>query len=77
MVQSMEKQGLHVDAESRHILVVPNDQPDKAAETINNYFEHAIPWQIDISHRVADYAAYMQKNEEVILSAIENTELSK
>ena len=70
IVQSMEKQGLHIDAESRHILVVPNDQPDRAAKTIADYFERPVSEKIDTSHREADYAAYMQKNEEAILSVL-------
>jgi len=71
LVQSLKKQNLHVDAESRHVLVVPNDQPDTAAETIINYFARSIPEQTDISQREADYTAYIQQNESAILSVIE------
>lgn len=68
IVQIMEKQGLHVDAASRQILVVPNDQPDRAAKTIADYFERSVPEQIDIGRRECDYADYVRKNEETILS---------
>jgi hypothetical protein len=44
---------------------------DTAAETIINYFARSIPEKIDVSHREADYAAYINQNEEVILSVIE------
>lgn len=71
MVQSLRKHGLHIDAESRHILVIPNDQPDQAAEAITNYFERPVMEQIKIKGREFDYAAYIQKNEETILSVIE------
>jgi len=52
-------------------LVVPSDEPDTAAEAIINYFARSVPEQIDISNREADYAAYINRNEEVILSVIE------
>ncbi|MBU4372629.1 MAG: glycosyltransferase [Proteobacteria bacterium] len=71
MVQSLKKQDLHIDAESRNILVVPSDESDAAAEMIINYFARSIPEQIDVSQREADYAAYINRNEEVILSVIE------
>lgn len=72
MVQSLKKQDFHIDAESRNILVVPRDEPDSAAETIINYFARSIPEQTDISQREVDYAAYIQQNEEAILSVIDN-----
>lgn len=71
MVQSLKKQDLHIDAESRHILIVPSDEPGTAAERVINYFVRSIPEQIDVSHREADYAAYINRNEEAILSVIE------
>jgi len=67
MVQSLEEYDIHIDAESRHILVIPNDEPDTAAETITNYFERSVPGKIDISHRTFDYTTYIQRNEEAIL----------
>ena len=70
MVQSLKKQDLHIDAESRNILVVPSDEPDIVAERIINYFARSVPEQIDVSQREADYAAYINRNEEVILSVI-------
>jgi glycosyltransferase involved in cell wall biosynthesis len=71
MVQSLKKQDLHVDAESRHILVVPSDEPGTAAERIIDYFARSVPEQIDISNREVDYAAYINRNEDAILSVIE------
>ncbi|MEK6777011.1 MAG: glycosyltransferase [bacterium] len=71
MFQSLKKQVLHIDAESRNILVVPSDEPDTAAETIINYFTRLIPEQIDVSYREADYAGYIQQNEDAILSVID------
>jgi len=71
MVQSLMKQDLHIDAESRNILVVPSDEPGTVAERVINYFVRSIPEQIDVSHREADYAAYIDRNEEAILSVIE------
>ena len=70
MVQSLKKYDFHIDAESRHVLVVPSDEPGTAAERIIDYFARSSPAQVDISHREADYAAYIQQNEEAILSAI-------
>lgn len=71
MVQILKKNDFHINAESRNFLVVPGDEPETAAERIINYFAQSIPEQIDISHRKADYAAYIQQNEEAILSVIE------
>lgn len=71
MVQSLMKQDLHIDAESRHVLIVPSDDPDTAAERIINYFDGSVPEQIDVSQREADYASYIQQNEGAILSVIE------
>ena len=71
MVQSLKKQDLHVDAESRKILVVPSDEPGTAAETIINYFERSMPKKIGVNDREADYVAYINRNEEAILSVID------
>lgn len=68
MVHGLKEQGLHIGAESQHVLVIPSDEPDTSAETITNYFERSVPEQIDISYRETDCAAYMNQNEEVILS---------
>ena len=70
MIQNLKKKGLNVDAESRHVLIVPNDQPDKAAKAISDYFEKPVPRQIDIKQKETEYAAYIHKNEEMILSVI-------
>lgn len=71
MVQSLMKQDLHIDAESRHVLVVPSDEPGTAAEKIIDYFDRSVPEQIDVSYREANYAAYIGQNEEAVLSVIE------
>jgi glycosyltransferase involved in cell wall biosynthesis len=71
MVQSLMKQDLHIDAESPHVLIVPSGEPDMAAERIMDFFARSSPAQVDTSQREADYAAYIQQNEEAILSAIE------
>jgi glycosyltransferase involved in cell wall biosynthesis len=71
MVQSLKKYDFHIDAESRHVLVVPSDEPGTAAERIIDYFSRSSPAQVDTSHRKSDYMAYIQQNEEAILSAIE------
>lgn len=71
MVQSLMKQDLHIDAESRYVLIVPSDDPGTTAERIINYFDGSVPEQIDVSYREADYTAYLNQNEETILSVIE------
>ncbi|HRR41801.1 MAG TPA: glycosyltransferase [Syntrophales bacterium] len=70
MVQSLNDQGLHIDPESRHVLAIPNDDPDAAAGTIIDHFTHAVPGEVDTSHREVDYAAYIRQNEDAILSVI-------
>jgi len=70
LVQSLKKQDLHVDAESRHVLVVPSDEPGTAAERIIDYFARSMPKKIGVSDRKADYVAYINQNEEAILTVI-------
>ena len=72
MTQYLKKQGLHVDDESRHILVIPNDPPDKAAKAITDYFERTVPEITNIGRSECDYATYIQENEAAILSVIKN-----
>jgi glycosyltransferase involved in cell wall biosynthesis len=70
MIQGLREHGLFIDSESRNVLVIQDDDPDKAAETITNYFKQPVPEQVEISQREFDYTAYIQKNEETILSVI-------
>ncbi len=70
MAQILKEYDLHINADSHHVLVIPSDQPDKAAKIIIDYFEHDVPEPMDISHREYDYEAYIQNNEEAILSVI-------
>ena len=70
LIQGLREHGLCVDSESRHVLVIQDDHPDKAAEIITNYFKRPVPEQVEIGQREFNYTAYIQKNEETILSVI-------
>jgi hypothetical protein len=72
MAQTLKEYDLHINADSRHVLVIPVDQPDKAAKIIINYFEHGVPEPLHIGQREYDHAAYIQKNEDTILSVIKS-----
>jgi len=69
-IQKFVEHKLHVDAESHKIIVIPENHPNKAAEEICKYFDSCLPNEIMKPHRELDYKAYIQKNEDVIGSAI-------
>jgi len=72
MVQSLKNQGLHIDTESRHVLVVPSDEPDAVAKTIIDYYNRAVQQQADVRHKEADHEAYIRQNEDAIFSVMEH-----
>ena len=67
MAQSLKDHGLHIDADSSNLLVIPNDRPNEAAEKITQHFDQAILAQSGTDHREVDFATYIELNEKVLL----------
>jgi len=66
--QSLIAEGLIEEADLSHILVITSDEPGKAAERIIDHFTRSVPGMVDAGQRNAAYAAYLNRNEEAILS---------
>lgn len=66
--QSLIAEGLIEEADLSHILVITSDESGKAAERIIDHFTRSVPGMVGAGQRNAAYAAYLNRNEEAILS---------
>lgn len=66
IAQGLKEHGLHIDAESSNLLVIPNDRPDEAAEKIIHHFDRSIRGEIAVDSREIDFATYLAMNEETL-----------